>query len=303
MQIQDSLALLTEWFPDAHSRASLAGLVARSIRRAHLHAPASWEFTHRDRYARLNVGQIAVLELYRNQLALYGLATETVAVDGIVRRDDWQGYAAVSGRHALWHVAPDSIASLPQSICHAHLALIDAALTAKRRSPHKASHTRAVVEAIGQLSNTALDQPEYSEAVDVPHAESIENGGMFGDSEQNALVEKAAVRVATAHYEHDGWSVHSREAKRCGYDLECRRGTRVRHVEVKGRSSSDMQFVLTPGELRVAEIDPDFELAVVTNALSPAPEMHLFDGKAFLANFRLSPIRYVARLISERRDS
>ena len=88
-----------------------------------------------------------------------------------------------------------------------------------------------------------------------------------------------------------GWKITSRERDGIGFDLECTRGRKVRHVEVKGVRGTKPEFILTEGERRRAETDPDFELIVVTDALG-APKLHHFPGASILERSTLTPISW-----------
>lgn len=70
-------------------------------------------------------------------------------------------------------------------------------------------------------------------------------GGGFGNAEQNARVEQAAMFAVKRDYRSRGWTVQSREAEKLGYDLQCSRGSAVHHVEVKGVSGPDCSFEVT----------------------------------------------------------
>lgn len=119
-------------------------------------------------------------------------------------------------------------------------------------------------------------------------------GGGYGDAEQNAKVERAAVDFVTRAYRREGWKVTSVEAKRCGYDLCCQRDGEEFHVEVKGSSGSERRFLMTSGEWWQAESDRRFVLALVTNALSEFPTMERWSALQFLEKFDIKPIQYVA---------
>lgn len=58
-------------------------------------------------------------------------------------------------------------------------------------------------------------------------------------------VEQVAIRIVTDRYRKNGWSVTSREAVKVGYDLLCRRGRDVAHVEVKGRAQDGDVVIVT----------------------------------------------------------
>ena len=121
------------------------------------------------------------------------------------------------------------------------------------------------------------------------------DGGGFGNSEQNALVEKAAVRFVTKTLKHDGYSIESVENENLGFDLRCRKARRELHVEVKGNSGLNAAFMVTQNELSCAKTDPDFRLALVNGATGPKPRITLFTQKKFLSEFNITPVSFIAR--------
>ncbi len=102
-------------------------------------------------------------------------------------------------------------------------------------------------------------------------------GAGFGDADTNRQVELAAEKVVRKHYEADGWEVTRVAHLNCGWDLTAARDGQEAHLEVKGVSSSMPSVLLTRNELRRAETDPEWVLAVVTNARSASPALAHFD--------------------------
>jgi hypothetical protein len=125
-------------------------------------------------------------------------------------------------------------------------------------------------------------------------------GAGFDDPLQNQRVERAAVAVVTRRYLDAGWDVESVESAGCGYDLDCRRGDAVEHVEVKGIQGDMQDFFLTAGEFSRAREDLAFVLVVVTAALSEAPLVSTYSGSDFLEAFSFNPVQYRASLKKER---
>jgi len=119
-------------------------------------------------------------------------------------------------------------------------------------------------------------------------------GGGFASSEANRQVECAAIDAVTGWFRSKHWRVTSREADRCGYDLECRRHGETLHVEVKGTSAGVEQFIITSGELRRAKRDPEFLLCVVTDALTDQPTITDYYRNDVSTHFDLSPLQYRA---------
>lgn len=121
-------------------------------------------------------------------------------------------------------------------------------------------------------------------------------GAGFGDSAENRMVEIAAIAAVTSHYRADGWAVRSVERDRCGFDLECRKGTTIESVEVKGLRATEQAFIITAGEVEQARTNLTFVLIVVTAALSPSPVLSRYSGAEFCERFGLSAIQYFAAL-------
>jgi hypothetical protein len=93
-------------------------------------------------------------------------------------------------------------------------------------------------------------------------------GAGFGDPEQNALVEAAAMAAVRRYYR--GWEADDVSMDKVGWDITFthRASAAVAHVEVKGVSGNAPVVLLTANEVRAAEERPNWHLAVVTRALS-----------------------------------
>jgi hypothetical protein len=121
------------------------------------------------------------------------------------------------------------------------------------------------------------------------------SGAGFGSAEENRRVEKAACRVACGHFKKRGYKVESRESEDVGYDFDVWRRNEALHVEVKGIAGSSLKFVITANEVRCAKTDQVFCLAVVTEACSKKPRIHIFDSQQFMKRFKIGPIAFVAK--------
>ncbi|MBI3840330.1 MAG: DUF3883 domain-containing protein [Planctomycetia bacterium] len=124
----------------------------------------------------------------------------------------------------------------------------------------------------------------------------LQAGAGFGSAAENKLVEDAAIRAVTEHYEAKGWDVHSVERDKCGFDLDCRKGRAVKSVEVKGVRGVVQCFVITAREVKQAETNPNFVLMVVTSALSECPVLTRYTGPEFCRSFELSGVQFRAIL-------
>ena len=127
-------------------------------------------------------------------------------------------------------------------------------------------------------------------------SDKTQMGAGFGNPETNSKVERAAIAVVIDWYESESWTVESVEAKKCGYDMLCRKDSEENHVEVKGVQGKLVAFIITAAEVRQAQNDSDFVLCVVTSALTDDPKLNLYDGETFISDFELSPLSYRALL-------
>lgn len=118
------------------------------------------------------------------------------------------------------------------------------------------------------------------------------NVARFGLAENNRIVEIAAICAVTEHFTKQGYKVKSRERENVGYDLEARKGSSVRHIEVKGTSGDEQVFMLTKNEDETAHRDSAFTLAIVTQATSKSHCIHEYDSKSMKTNFDIQPITY-----------
>lgn len=85
--------------------------------------------------------------------------------------------------------------------------------------------------------------------------------GVAPDADRRRAIEDRAVEVAKRWYRTNGWSFEDRSLRNpdtygTPYDLECRKGDDVRHVEVKGTTRAGAVVLLSANERRHAE-DPN----------------------------------------------
>ena len=121
-------------------------------------------------------------------------------------------------------------------------------------------------------------------------------GAGFGFAENNKKVENAAIEFVTRHLKRDGWKVTSVESLAVGYDLLAKQGGKIRNIEVKGVSGSQPKFIITENEAFASKSDDNWELWIVTNALSKKPKLQNFTASQFNKKFILKPISYRAQL-------
>ena len=285
---------LRSLWPDETSLRAAARMIAKSIRHAHAQAPECWELTLFRKFLRLNVGQIAVLELYPDQLSIYAIAG-TAFPPSLCRQIPFRGYSAVNVPTVRLGVALRKIASIVPELTKRHMVLVETAARAKRISPFQRAHSPGAVGALGRLADGQLPNPHYIKPSESISHEGMIDGCLFGSAEQNAEVEQAAVQIVTARLQADGWVVRSVELERCGYDLHCQRGRTELHVEVKGTRGAATHFVMTAGEVRQADTDPNFTLMLVSDVLGATPKVEEWPGRSFESTFQLEPLQYIAR--------
>ena len=121
------------------------------------------------------------------------------------------------------------------------------------------------------------DEVEYEEEVTVS-----QHGAGYGDPLQNMVVEEAAMEAVIDFY--DGWRVDDVSLDKVGWDLTFthKKTGEVAKVEVKGLSGDRPMVLLTANEIRAAEEEADWVLAVVTRALSK-PEVVEYTAQEILA--------------------
>lgn len=95
-------------------------------------------------------------------------------------------------------------------------------------------------------------------------------GAGFGDAETNKKVEDAAMQAVTEHLESEGYVVRNVAKHKVGWDLAAYRkdDQDLRLVEVKGVAGAKKKVLLTANEVIRAEETSEWQLAVVTDALS-----------------------------------
>ena len=124
--------------------------------------------------------------------------------------------------------------------------------------PAPESRGRTAVSYVPDLPEPRAEQYFFSGA----------HGAGFGDPDSNREVELAAMSFTSGQYTVDGWIVEDVSALNCGWDITATKGPRVRHIEVKGVSGSVPKVLITRTELRAAGEDLNWQLVVVTEALT-----------------------------------
>ncbi|MBI2302221.1 MAG: DUF3883 domain-containing protein [Armatimonadetes bacterium] len=165
-----------------------------------------------------------------------------------------------------------------------------------RVDPKQLQAMRKLTDESGEMLRSAWEARagEGSAEGDEENEDGEIIGGGFGSPEQRREVEQAAVACVTRRYQARGWQVESVEDQKVGYDLLCRTGRQLAHVEVKGVQGTELAFNITAGEVACARHDGFWTLCVVCSALSERPRLRRFAREEFLSRFKLSPLSYRA---------
>ncbi len=297
---------LRDVLPDAAVRRRCCEFFRNSILYAH-RAPASWVVTAPNRYdcIRLHVGRVETITIDADGMEI--LLDRQTLLPGEIKRLETRvnrGPARVTAVRNVWRVQfPASrLQDVEPLIQRALLAYIDRSILDRSTSLHASHYEPAVLACMEEVLGKKLPRPAYaarqpSKPTTPARLAKLPAGAGFGTAEENREVESAAVRFVTRKLEHAGWKVESVESERNGYDLRCKKGRRTKHVEVKGIRGSRLRFVITASEVRAALEDSDFELHVVTKALTH-PRERTWSGRAFHASFTTQPLQYFASLKS-----
>ncbi|MDQ3694441.1 MAG: AAA family ATPase [Chloroflexota bacterium] len=163
-------ALIEEFYPDSSTKLACLRQLAASIRAAHVISPESWGISLRksDPAPKLNVGRIQTLCLRRDQLDVW-VDRESAGDDLWVRIQEelelsilWGGTAPRSMPIAFGFALPgsDVVETLP-ILRPIHLALVERAATAQRRTNFNAIHCSGMVEYLRQELAEDIPDPEY----------------------------------------------------------------------------------------------------------------------------------------------
>jgi hypothetical protein len=126
-----------------------------------------------------------------------------------------------------------------------------------------------------------------------PSAHSADDGPLFSDVDPLTKlgVELAAIDAVTQALENNGWEVEDHQSANLGWDLTASRGSAKRLVEVKGRGPATSSVHITANEIRAAQNHSEWELAVVTSALT-RPTLTWHTAQAVLQSARVVTYRY-----------
>jgi uncharacterized protein DUF3883 len=155
---------------------------------------------------------------------------------------------------------------------------------------------------------SAVEQVEEAVEDAAGKAARRERGQGFQlDQDVKVAVEAHAMNMATEFYAQawDVADVHGKES----YDLICRRGGEVRHVEVKGTTTDGAEVILTPNEVKHARENKGTALFVLSNVQIERAEdgtvtasggiRHLYDPW-HLDDGRLTPLGFRYQVPAQR---
>lgn len=128
----------------------------------------------------------------------------------------------------------------------------------------RAAVEEAEVRSPGLAPASPVEQAE--DAVNQAAGKAARRGrgqGFQLDQEVKVAVEARAMNTATEFYA-ESWHVEDVHGKEC-YDLICRRGDDVKHVEVKGTTTDGAEVILTPNEVRHARKNRQNALFVLSD--------------------------------------
>lgn len=216
--------------------------------------------------------------------------------DALARNPGYYEDLAAASRHD--YIVPTDIFILekpiPRAIFKEHPILGNAEMF---RQPQMANPSFLTLEQFEALRNL-LDgewpdpMPDWGEEVRIGTS-----GAAFGDPLTNSLVEAAAMGAVTEHLLHLGYEVADVSAAKVGWDITATSGRSERRVEVKGVAGTEPRVLLTRNEVRTAESDPYWELAIVTQALTEDPLLWMYNREETVS--ATAPLVYEADL---RRD-
>ena len=198
------------------------------------------------------------------------------------------------GDETFWYSEADRLAVTND--IDLDIPLFDAALTAAEIAA--AGITDLEVQQIAQMSNPSWVSTEQLSRlrpllqqwpgwVEAEKGITVSgHGAGFGNPLQNRLVEEAAMAAVVDHYGEE-WRCNDVSADKVGWDITFahKQSREVCRVEVKGVSGDRPIVLLTANEIRAAEEEPGWILAVVTRALTN-PNVVEYTARQALDNAR-----------------
>ncbi|KTB55227.1 hypothetical protein AO063_26375 [Pseudomonas fluorescens ICMP 11288] len=146
---------------------------------------------------------------------------------------------------------------------------------------------------MARLASVAIHNPNEHTVFD-PELDQADPLRGFGSPEHRKAVELAAEDAVIAYYIKQGYSYQRTTHLPCGYDFIFTRKQSALHVEVKGTAGATPRFFLTRNEHNAGlMLNPNWRLAMVTSALSDAPQVTEYNPRQLKEAFSLEPYVYI----------
>jgi hypothetical protein len=123
-------------------------------------------------------------------------------------------------------------------------------------------------------------------------------GAGLGRPEYNKIVQGIAIEATVNFYKKKGYKVTDVSNDNLEWDITATKSNpkQTLHIEVNGLSGTKPEILLTRNEMRKAKEDPDWKLAIVTEALKAKPQVRIYDaeevqtkGKPFMWEVKFIP--------------
>jgi hypothetical protein len=156
---------------------------------------------------------------------------------------------------------------------------------------------RLLEDRVEALLPLAVSNPSEVRAPD-PELDKADPLIGFGTAEHRKKVEKAAEDAVVGYFHAKKYTCQRVTDLPCGYDFIFTKGKSVLHVEVKGTVSSFPQFYLTRNEYAKGLLaNPVWHLVMVSNALSDAPVIDVYNAAQLKKAFELEPYVFIGKII------
>lgn len=153
------------------------------------------------------------------------------------------------------------------------------------------------------LKAIAIRNPDEARLPD-PEVDAADPLKGFGTADHRKKVELAAEDAVIAHFAAKGYKDERVTHIPCGHDFIFTKGKSVVHVEVKGTASETPQFFLTRNEYSKGCMgNPQWQLAMVTSALSKEPVVTCYPAQQLRGAFEMEPYVYLGRFLPEPKAS
>lgn len=150
---------------------------------------------------------------------------------------------------------------------------------------------------IEKLRQFAVMNPNETNAPN-PELNSADPLMGFGTPEHRKSVEIAAENAVVEYYKNLGYTAERVAHLNLGFDFKFSKNKRILYVEVKGTSSKNQSFFMTRNENNQRG-KAGWILAIVTNALSKEPEVHIYNNDKFEEKFEFEAYVYIGKKIDD----